>query len=75
MKKKIFFLLMIFLLTFFSWRVLVKPGYPSMHDDMQIMRIFELDKCLRDGQIPCRWVPDLGYISIELLLTHRHQED
>ncbi|GAF99922.1 unnamed protein product, partial [marine sediment metagenome] len=32
-----------------------------MHDDMQIMRIFELDKCFQDGQIPCRWVPDLGY--------------
>jgi len=61
MKKKILFLLLIVILTFFSWRVLIKPGYLSMHDDMQIMRIFQLDKCVRDGQIPCRWVPDLGY--------------
>lgn len=61
MKKTILFLLAILILSIFSWRVLVKPGYSSMHDDMQIMRIFELDKCFRDGQIPCRWVPDLGY--------------
>lgn len=61
MKKTIFFLLLIFLLSFFSWRVLVNPGYPSMHDDMQTMRIFQLDKCVKDGQFPCRWVPDLGY--------------
>ncbi len=61
MKKKVLFLLLIVILTFFSWRVLIKPGYPSMHDDMQIMRIFELDKCVKDAQIPCRWVPDLGY--------------
>ena len=61
MKKKILFLLLIIILTFFSWRVLIKPGYPSMHDDMQMMRIFELDKCVKDAQIPCRWVPDLGY--------------
>ena len=24
------------------------------------MRIFELGRCLGDGQLPCRWVPDLG---------------
>lgn len=53
--------MLVVVLSFFSWRVLIQPGYLSMHDDMQIMRIFELDKCLRDGQIPCRWVPDLGY--------------
>lgn len=32
-----------------------------MHDDMQIIRQLEMDKCLKDGQIPCRWTPDLGY--------------
>ncbi len=32
-----------------------------MHDDMQAMRLLQLDKCLRDGQFPCRWVPDMGY--------------
>jgi hypothetical protein len=32
-----------------------------MHDDMQLVRQMEMDKCLEDGQIPCRWTPDLGY--------------
>lgn len=32
-----------------------------MHDDMQAMRIHQMTKCLKDGQIPCRWVPDMGY--------------
>jgi len=35
-------------------------GYFSMHDDAQVMRLFEMEKCLKDGQIPCRWVPDMG---------------
>jgi uncharacterized membrane protein len=40
---------------------LFKPGYFNMHDDLQVMRIFEMDKCFSDGQIPCRWVPDMAY--------------
>lgn len=44
--------------AFFS---LLKPGYYNMHDDMQMIRQLELEKCLKDGQIPCRWSPDLGY--------------
>jgi len=59
--KTLIFLLLIVIVSFFSYRYLLKPGYFSMHDDMQVMRIFELDKCVKDGQLPCRWVPDLGY--------------
>lgn len=32
-----------------------------MHDDLQMMRQLEIEKCFLDGQIPCRWVPDMGY--------------
>lgn len=32
-----------------------------MHDDLQVMRIFQMEKCFADGQIPCRWVPDMAY--------------
>lgn len=32
-----------------------------MHDDLQMMRQLEMEKCFLDGQIPCRWVPDMGY--------------
>ncbi len=40
---------------------LLRPGYFSHHDDLQVIRIFEMRKCLVDFQIPCRWVPDMGY--------------
>ncbi len=32
-----------------------------MHDDLQMMRQLEMEKCFQDWQIPCRWVPDMGY--------------
>jgi hypothetical protein len=35
--------------------------YFNMHDDLQMMRQLQLEKCFKDGQIPCRWVPDMGY--------------
>ncbi len=31
-----------------------------MHDDLQMMRQLEMEKCFNDGQVPCRWVPDMG---------------
>lgn len=42
-------------------RTLLTPGYFIMHDDLQMMRQLEMEKCFLDRQIPCRWVPDLGY--------------
>lgn len=56
-----FFPLILFLLTIPAVLALLKPGYWNMHDDMQMIRQLEMEKCLLDGQIPCRWVPDLGY--------------
>lgn len=41
--------------------LLFQPGYFNMHDDLQMMRQLEMEKCFLDGQIPCRWVPDMGY--------------
>lgn len=43
-----------------SWPIFL-PGYFSHHDDLQVMRVFEMRKCIEDFQIPCRWVPDMGY--------------
>lgn len=42
-------------------RFLFTPGYFNMHDDLQMMRQFEMEKCFLDLQIPCRWIPDMGY--------------
>lgn len=52
-------LLLIIVPTFFFF---LRPNlYWNMHDDMQIIRQLEMEKCFKDGQIPCRWTPDLGY--------------
>lgn len=40
---------------------LFPSGIHNIQDSMQIFRVYEMDKCLNDGQIPCRWVPDMGY--------------
>jgi len=54
--------LILVLITLPAVRFLIIPGqYWNMQDDMQIVRQLEFEKCLKDGQIPCRWVPDLGY--------------
>jgi len=60
-RKSFLFIFLIIIASFFSWRSLTFQGYFSMHDDMQFMRLYQMDKCIRDGQIPCRWVPDLGF--------------
>lgn len=41
------------------WPLFVSD-YFSHHDDVQIIRLHQMDKCIKDGQLPCRWVPDLG---------------
>lgn len=43
-----------------SWP-LFKSGYFSHQDDLQIIRLVEMRKCFSDFQIPCRWVPDMGW--------------
>lgn len=55
------YLLLLILLLIPAVKSLLQPGYFSMHDDLQSFRLFELDKCFKDGQIPCRWVPDGGF--------------
>ncbi|MBI5358759.1 glycosyltransferase family 39 protein [Candidatus Amesbacteria bacterium] len=57
--KKIFIILIILAIPAVAW--LMQPGYFPMHDDLQAMRQLQMTKCFEDGQIPCRWVPDMGY--------------
>jgi len=60
-KHKLFWFILTLVVTIPAFSFLLKPGYYNMHDDMQMIRQLELEKCLKDGQIPCRWTPDLGY--------------
>lgn len=59
--KKIWPYLIILIAILPAARYLFGPGYFNMHDDLQVMRIFQIEKCFADGQIPCRWVPDMVY--------------
>ena len=52
------FLLLLFIPAIFA---LLRSGYFPMHDDLQVFRLYELDKCVQDGQFPCRWIPDGGF--------------
>jgi hypothetical protein len=55
-------LLIVFVFTVLAGRTLIfQSGYFNMHDDLQMMRQLQMEKCFLDGQIPCRWVPDMGY--------------
>ncbi|MDO8486506.1 MAG: 6-pyruvoyl-tetrahydropterin synthase-related protein [Candidatus Staskawiczbacteria bacterium] len=53
-------ILIIVLSLLIIWPLFLQ-GYFSHHDDLQVMRVYEMRKCLEDFQIPCRWVPDMGY--------------
>jgi hypothetical protein len=59
--KDLFWLLLVVVFSVFAFRTLIQKGYFPMHDDLQMMRQLELEKCFKDFQIPCRWVPDMGY--------------
>lgn len=56
--RKFFFLIIISLIPAIF---LMKTGFFPMQDDLQAFRIHQMSKCLLDLQIPCRWIPDMGY--------------
>lgn len=60
LRKNWHLILIIALSGLIVWPLFV-PGYFSHHDNLQVIRIFEMRKCFADLQIPCRWVPDMGY--------------
>ncbi len=61
LQKQWVLILLLILSCIPAFATLFFQGYFNHHDDLQFMRIFEMEKCFRDGQIPCRWVPDMGF--------------
>ncbi len=47
-------------LAAFAYVPLLGGGLIITGDTSHAFRIYEMHKCLSDGQLPCRWVPDLG---------------
>lgn len=60
-KKKIFWVVLLLLTTIPTYSTLIRLGFFTMQDDLQAFRIYEMNECIKDAQIPCRWVPDAGY--------------
>lgn len=56
-----FWIFWVVLISLFSFLPLLIGGYFSMHDDLQVSRLYEMSLCFKDGQFPCRWVPDMGF--------------
>ena len=51
---------LLLLLGLYLGRDLLAPGWFELHDNIHFIRLYELERCLADGQIPCRWTPDMG---------------
>lgn len=58
--KKYLFLLLVLISSLYVSRQLYLSGYFPMHDDIQVMRLYEMEECFKGGQIPCRWVSNMG---------------
>jgi len=53
--------LLVIALTIPTFTSLLRPGFFPMHDDLQAMRVYQMELCFKSRQFPCRWVPDMGY--------------
>ncbi len=56
---KINYILLFLISLAFGWQLL-RPGFFTTQDDLQTMRLYEMNTCFQNGQIPCRWSPDMG---------------
>jgi len=59
--KKYWWLWLVLIFSFWALAPLFHPGFFPMHDDEQIVRLYELHQALSGGQFPPRWVGNLGF--------------
>lgn len=60
-KNRLFWIILVIIFSIPAVWNLLRPGFFPMQDDLQAFRVQQMDKCIQDAQIPCRWVPDAGY--------------
>lgn len=60
-KRFEFLVLLVVLISIPTILPLLHPGFFPTHDYIHIARVYELDKALKDGQLPVRWSPDFRY--------------
>ncbi|OGK30458.1 hypothetical protein A3F29_00445 [Candidatus Roizmanbacteria bacterium RIFCSPHIGHO2_12_FULL_33_9] len=62
MGKKYLIAFIIFIFAFAAGFQLLKPGLIPTHDaEYHIVRFYQFDKAIRDGNLYPRWAPDLNY--------------
>ncbi len=61
MKKLVLYIIFFAVMSAVALLPLFHSGFFTMHDDQQIARLYELTQILHQGQLPPRWVPDLGF--------------
>jgi hypothetical protein len=54
-------LLIVITASIFALKPLFNSGYFTVHDNLQVERIYQMSQALKDGHFPVRWVKDLGY--------------
>lgn len=59
--RKFLPVIILLLLSFWTIKPLFNPGFFTVHDNVQIERVYEMGLALKDGQFPVRLVKDLGY--------------
>jgi hypothetical protein len=59
--NKILPIILVLVLSYWSIKSLLHPGFFPMHDDTQVARVHQMHQSLTDGMFPVRWVADLGY--------------
>lgn len=59
--KKYLGLIIVILLSWWAIGPLFHRFMFPIHDNTQVVRVYEMAKALKDGQFPVRWVADLGY--------------
>ncbi len=60
-KHSVLGFIIVFVLSYFTVAPLFIGGFFPVHDDTQVARVFTMQKSLKDGMFPVRWVSDLGY--------------
>ncbi len=61
MRKHISSLVIILFFSLWTIRPFLSSDFFTMHDDTQVARVIVMGKALRQGQLPVRWITDLGY--------------
>jgi len=54
--------LLVLTLALLAGRGLLSPGFYPAHDNpLNLHRLHQMDRCVADHQLPCRWTPDMGF--------------